>query len=159
MPMHSESLFPHRHRSRGPPWVYDKAIHIMKPNEYSAHRSRLARFRRFYAGGRCCAIGRSLLLKLCREREHARGAAARVSAAGPQLVIIDSEGGNCSLDLSPLCGTWLGPALKDELAARRIDSRSWTSASGRLVGGKPFSRGAFYPGPVGSSCASDGRQA
>jgi hypothetical protein len=34
--------------------------------------------------------------------------------------------------------------LKDELEARRIDSRSWTSASGRLVGGKPFSRGAFY---------------
>src|SRR5215472_10040067 len=28
--------------------------------------------------------------------------------------------------------------LKDELEARRIDSRSWTSASGRLVGGKPF---------------------
>jgi hypothetical protein len=34
--------------------------------------------------------------------------------------------------------------LKDELEARRIDSRSWTSASGRLVGGKPFSRGALY---------------
>ena len=28
--------------------------------------------------------------------------------------------------------------------ADRIDSRSWTSASGRLVGGKPFSRGALY---------------
>jgi len=49
--------------------------------------------------------------------------------------------------------------LNDELEARRIDSRSWTSASGRLVSGKPFPRGAFYPGPVGSSCASDGRQA
>ena len=28
--------------------------------------------------------------------------------------------------------------------ARRLDSRSWTSASGRLVGGKPFSRAALY---------------
>src|SRR5215469_14716483 len=34
--------------------------------------------------------------------------------------------------------------LKDELEAQRIDRRSWTSASGRLVGGKPFSRGALY---------------
>jgi hypothetical protein len=34
--------------------------------------------------------------------------------------------------------------LKDELEARRIDSRSWTSASGRFVGGKPLSRGARY---------------
>jgi len=34
--------------------------------------------------------------------------------------------------------------VKDELEARRIDSRSWTSASGRLVGSKPFSRGALY---------------
>jgi hypothetical protein len=34
--------------------------------------------------------------------------------------------------------------LKDELEARRIDARSLTSALGRLVGGKPFSRGALY---------------
>ena len=34
--------------------------------------------------------------------------------------------------------------LKDELEARAIKSKSWTSASGRLVGGKPFSRGALY---------------
>src|SRR6516225_7632014 len=33
--------------------------------------------------------------------------------------------------------------LKDELEARRIDSRSWTNASGRLVGGKPFSRALY----------------
>jgi hypothetical protein len=34
--------------------------------------------------------------------------------------------------------------LKAELEAQGINSKSWTSASGRLVGGKPFSRGALY---------------
>src|SRR3984957_7623154 len=34
--------------------------------------------------------------------------------------------------------------LKAELEARGIKSKSWTSASGRLVGGKSFSRGALY---------------
>ena len=34
--------------------------------------------------------------------------------------------------------------LKAELEARGIKSKSWTSASGRLIGDKPFSRGALY---------------
>jgi site-specific DNA recombinase len=34
--------------------------------------------------------------------------------------------------------------LKDELDARGIESKSWTTASGRRAGGKPFSRGALY---------------
>src|SRR6201981_1139745 len=34
--------------------------------------------------------------------------------------------------------------LKDELAARNIQSKLRTSASGRLRGGKPFARGALY---------------
>jgi len=34
--------------------------------------------------------------------------------------------------------------LKEELDARGIKSKSWTSASGRPIGGKPFSRGALY---------------
>jgi hypothetical protein len=34
--------------------------------------------------------------------------------------------------------------LKDELEARGIKSKSWTTASGRRVGGAPFSRGALY---------------
>jgi site-specific DNA recombinase len=34
--------------------------------------------------------------------------------------------------------------LRDELDARGVNSKSWTSASGRLIGGKPFSRGALY---------------
>jgi site-specific DNA recombinase len=34
--------------------------------------------------------------------------------------------------------------LKEELEARVIKSKSWTTASGRLKGGKSFSRGALY---------------
>jgi hypothetical protein len=34
--------------------------------------------------------------------------------------------------------------LKEELVARGIRSKSRTSASGCLIGGKPFSRGALY---------------
>ena len=34
--------------------------------------------------------------------------------------------------------------LKDELDARSIQSKLRTSASGRISGGKPFSRGALY---------------
>ena len=34
--------------------------------------------------------------------------------------------------------------LKDDLEARGIKSKSWTTASGRCVGDEPFSRGALY---------------
>jgi len=34
--------------------------------------------------------------------------------------------------------------LRDELEAQAIKSKSWTTASGRRVGGKSFSRGALY---------------
>jgi site-specific DNA recombinase len=34
--------------------------------------------------------------------------------------------------------------LKQELEARGINSKAWNSASGRIIGGKPFSRGALY---------------
>ena len=34
--------------------------------------------------------------------------------------------------------------LKNDLDARGINSKAWTSASGRITGGKPFSRGALY---------------
>src|SRR5207237_534542 len=34
--------------------------------------------------------------------------------------------------------------LKEELEGVGIKSKSWTSASGRLIGGNPFSRGALY---------------
>ena len=34
--------------------------------------------------------------------------------------------------------------LKAELEAQESKSKSWTSAAGRVIGGKPFSRGALY---------------
>jgi hypothetical protein len=34
--------------------------------------------------------------------------------------------------------------LQEELEARGIKSKSWASASGRLIDGKAFSRGALY---------------
>jgi hypothetical protein len=34
--------------------------------------------------------------------------------------------------------------LRDELESQAIKSKSWTTTSGRRVGGKPFSRGALY---------------
>src|SRR5262249_32167227 len=34
--------------------------------------------------------------------------------------------------------------LREELDVRGIRSKSWTSAAGRVIGGKPFSRGALY---------------
>jgi site-specific DNA recombinase len=34
--------------------------------------------------------------------------------------------------------------LKAELEAHGINSKSWTNAAGRVIGGKPFSRGALY---------------
>jgi len=34
--------------------------------------------------------------------------------------------------------------LKEELEAQGSKSKSWTGASGRVIGGKPFSRGALY---------------
>jgi hypothetical protein len=34
--------------------------------------------------------------------------------------------------------------LKAELEAQGRNSKSWTSTAGRLIGGKPFSRGALY---------------
>jgi DNA invertase Pin-like site-specific DNA recombinase len=35
-------------------------------------------------------------------------------------------------------------SLKEELDTRGVKSKSWTSAAGRLIGDKPFSRGALY---------------
>jgi DNA invertase Pin-like site-specific DNA recombinase len=61
-----------------------------------------------------------------------------------KLVIIDSEAEIVRSIFRRYAELGSVRLLKDELEARRIDSRSWTSASGRLVGGKPFSRGALY---------------
>jgi site-specific DNA recombinase len=61
-----------------------------------------------------------------------------------KLVIVDSE---AEVVRSIFCRyAELGSVrlLRDEFEARGIKSKSWTSASGRLIGGKPFSRGALY---------------
>jgi DNA invertase Pin-like site-specific DNA recombinase len=61
-----------------------------------------------------------------------------------KLVVIESEAEIVRAVFR--CYAELGSVrlLKDELEARSIKSKSWTTASGRRVGGKPFSRGALY---------------
>ena len=61
-----------------------------------------------------------------------------------KLVVIDSEAETVRAIFR--CYAELGSVrlLKQELEARGINSKEWTSASGRITGGKPFSRGALY---------------
>jgi site-specific DNA recombinase len=61
-----------------------------------------------------------------------------------KLVIIDSEAETVRAIFR--CYAELGSVrlLNEQLEARGIKSKSWTSAAGRLMGGKPFSRGALY---------------
>jgi site-specific DNA recombinase len=61
-----------------------------------------------------------------------------------KLVMIDSEADAVRLIFRLYAELGSVRLLKAELEARGIRSKSWTSASGRLVGGKPFSRGALY---------------
>src|ERR1700680_1894007 len=61
-----------------------------------------------------------------------------------KLVMIDSEADTVRLIFRRYAELGSVRLLKAELEARGIKSKSWTSVSGRLVGGKPFSRGALY---------------
>src|ERR1700686_5212338 len=61
-----------------------------------------------------------------------------------KLVMIDSEAETVRLIFRRYAELGSVRLLKTELEARGIKSKSWTSASGRLVGGKSFSRGALY---------------
>ena len=61
-----------------------------------------------------------------------------------KLVMIDREADAVRLIFRRYAELGSVRLLKSELEARGIKSKSWTSASGRLVGGKPFSRGALY---------------
>ena len=61
-----------------------------------------------------------------------------------KLVMIDSEADTVRLIFCRYAELGSVRLLKAELEARGIRSKSWTSVSGRLVGGKPFSRGALY---------------
>src|SRR5215471_13744418 len=61
-----------------------------------------------------------------------------------KLVIVDSEAEIVRLIFRRYAELGSVRLLKDDLDARGINSKSWTSTSGRRIGGKPFSRGALY---------------
>ena len=61
-----------------------------------------------------------------------------------KLVIIDSEAELVRSVFRRYAELSSVRLLKVELEAHGINSKSWTSAAGRVIGGKPFSRGALY---------------
>src|SRR5215468_3655686 len=61
-----------------------------------------------------------------------------------KLVIVDSEAELVRSIFRRYAELGSVRLLKAELDARGVKSKSWTSASGRLIGGKAFSRGALY---------------
>jgi hypothetical protein len=61
-----------------------------------------------------------------------------------KLVIVDSEAEIVRFIFRRYAELASVRLLKDELEARGIQSKSRMSASGRISGGKPFSRGALY---------------
>jgi site-specific DNA recombinase len=61
-----------------------------------------------------------------------------------KLVVVDSEAEFVRLIFRRYAELGSVRLLKEELEAQGIRSKSWTSASGRVIGGKPFSRGALY---------------
>src|SRR5215469_5969353 len=61
-----------------------------------------------------------------------------------KLIVIDSEAEIVRLIFRRYADLGSVRLLEEELDARGINSKSWTSASGRRIGGKPFSRGALY---------------
>jgi len=61
-----------------------------------------------------------------------------------KLVVIDSEAETVRSIFRRYSELGSVRLLKNDLDARGINSKAWTSASGRITGGKPFSRGALY---------------
>jgi site-specific DNA recombinase len=61
-----------------------------------------------------------------------------------KLVIVDSEAETVRLIFRRYAELGSVRLLKNDLEARGINSKAWTSASDRIIGGKPFSRGALY---------------
>jgi len=61
-----------------------------------------------------------------------------------KLVIVDSEAELVRSIFRRYAELGSVRLLKAELEAQGSKSKSWTSASGRVIGGKPFSRGALY---------------
>jgi site-specific DNA recombinase len=65
-------------------------------------------------------------------------------AQGGKLFVIESEAEIVRMIFRRYAALGSVRLLKEELEARGIKSKTWTSASGHLIGGKPFSRGALY---------------
>jgi len=61
-----------------------------------------------------------------------------------KLVIVDSEAETVRSIFHRYAELGSVRLVKAELDVQGRKSKSWTSASGRLIGGKPFSRGALY---------------
>jgi hypothetical protein len=61
-----------------------------------------------------------------------------------KLVIVDSEAEIVRSIFRRYAELGSVRLLKAELEAQGRKSKSWTSAAGRVIGGKPFSRGALY---------------
>jgi site-specific DNA recombinase len=61
-----------------------------------------------------------------------------------KLVIVDSEAKAVRAIFRRYPELGSVRLLKEDLETHKINSRSWMTASGRLIGGKPFSRGALY---------------
>jgi site-specific DNA recombinase len=61
-----------------------------------------------------------------------------------KLIIVDSEAEIVRFIFRRYAELGSVRLLKDELAARNIQSKLRTSAAGRISGGKPFARGALY---------------
>ena len=61
-----------------------------------------------------------------------------------KLVIIDSEAEIVRSIFRRYAELGSVRLLKEELEAHGINSKSWKRAAGRVIGGKPFSRGALY---------------
>ena len=61
-----------------------------------------------------------------------------------KLLVLDAEAELVRLIFRRYADLGSVRLVKQELEARGSKSKSWTSASGRIIGGKPFSRGALY---------------
>jgi hypothetical protein len=61
-----------------------------------------------------------------------------------KLVIVDNEAEIVRSIFRRYAALGSIRSLKEELDAHGLTSKCWTSASGRLWGGKPFARGALY---------------
>jgi DNA invertase Pin-like site-specific DNA recombinase len=65
-------------------------------------------------------------------------------AGNAKLIIVDSEAEIVRFVFRRYAELGSVRLLKEELDTRGVKSKSWTSAAGRAIGGKPFSRGALY---------------